>query len=121
MQGKIDALVESGAVIEYFAEGGGSIKLTLAKGVLLENPRRLRWCAIFPEHQSHVHDTTYDAPEDQDARGLVFYAKGRVVLTIMLMEKANVPENYFEGLEEWRRILAVEGNESQFAGFFDEA
>jgi hypothetical protein len=37
-----------------------------------KNPQALRWCAVFPEHQGHVHWLKYSSVEE-NGRDVLFY------------------------------------------------
>ena len=52
-----DKFVAEGAV---FMPPGTHLDYIIATVRWLDNPPRVRWCSIFPQHQGHVHEAEYD-------------------------------------------------------------
>lgn len=118
---RLEQLIAEGGVIDII--GQGTTELTLARAAWLANPTRLRWCAIFPEHQGHVHETRYDkAVLDNGGRDVLLYRGGALVATVVpAMEATLSTDDVRDALVRWRARLAVPGNQAQFEEFFEEA
>lgn len=115
----IDKTMEDGAVISIAALDG--LELTLAKIQWLENPSRFKWCAIFPEHQSHVHITPYDRIEILHDRDVAFYDKaGEMVAYVCPYTESGLPDEEVErALAEWRDLVSKHNNQQNLDDFFE--
>lgn len=114
-------LIEHGAVLSF--TDGRLPELTLAAVRWYKKPLRIRWCAIFPEHQGHVHENEYDRVEVYRERDVAFYdADGRMTISVCPYEYAAKldPDVVLRALTEWRQTLALHNNVEQFRQFFEE-
>jgi len=122
LQERLDKLVQAGAAIAVNFPDDPTIELTLAKAQLLKGPKRVRWCAIHPVDQHHVHDTEYDTAKVHHGRDVAFMEGDRIKAYVCPVEESGlVFDDVREALAEWRALLAVEGNPREFQHFFDEA
>ena len=114
---RLAAAVASGTCIRT-----DGLTLTLAYAELLPAPKRLRWCAIFPQHQGHVHELRYTRAT-HDARCFTFYHGPQLVAEIMpYAEQRELPhQEVRDALDRWRTLLARNGNAAEFAGFIKDA
>jgi hypothetical protein len=119
VQTRLAELIEHGAAIQLTDP---RITLTLAGALWLIKPRRLRWCAIFPEHQGHIHETRYTRTEIYHGRDIAFH-QGRVMVAyVCSYEEGPLPvEEVREALARWRDLLGKHGNVAEFAEFLAEA
>lgn len=120
-QEKMKELLDHGAVIAFI--DGRVPELTLASVQWLENPTRIRWCAIFPQHQGHVHDTEYNRVAIVNDLYLVFYdAAGEMEMCIGPYEEAaRNTDEIREALANWRQTLSLNNNTEQFKRFLEDA
>jgi hypothetical protein len=119
---RLTTLIEHGAAIQVFTPDDRLHTLTLAGAVWLDNPTRLRWCAIFPEHQGHIHETAYDDIETHHERDVAFYRDGEMVAYVCPYEEGPLPlDAVREALGKWRAILAQYNNAELFEDFLDNA
>lgn len=121
MQTEIDKLLAYGATLQLF-DPGELPTMLLAAAVLKTNPPRLRWCAVFPEHQGHVHELAYDTVQAEGA-GVSFRNKsGGLVGYIGPYDDSPLEEGPTkELLQRWRAGLAKFSNQADFEQFFNEA
>ncbi|MBU0847694.1 hypothetical protein KKH23_10950, partial [Patescibacteria group bacterium] len=86
------------------------IELTLAGALWREDEEGtyLRWCAIFPEHQGHIHHLYYDkAVLDNDGRDILFYRGGELVAGVVPYIESNLPaDDVHEALARWKDAVA---------------
>ena len=113
---------------EQLAREGGTIQifdphstLTLAKVEWGDN--RIKWCAIFPEHQGHVHEFEYNRVTlFNDGRDVAFYAGKKMVAYICPYEEGGLPlDDVREVLAEWQRLMSLPNIAEEFELFFEEA
>ena len=119
---RLAQLIEHGAVIQVnLQEPSVDIALLLAAAVMLEEPKRLRWCAIFPEHQGHVHEVAYDeAVFEAEGRDIAFMRGEDIVMYVCPYEESTLDlEPARDGLAEWRGMLARHTNVAKFKEFFE--
>lgn len=122
MEERLAQLIEHGAAIQVtLPELSVDMELLLAAAVMLEEPKRLRWCAIFPEHQSHVHEVPYDAAVfEAGGRDIAFMRGGKIVMYVCPYEESTLDlEPARDGLAEWRGMLARHTNAAKFKEFFE--
>ena len=122
-QERLAELIEQGATIQLTPDDGPMMTLTLAGALWLTLPNRLRWCAIFPEHQGHVHETEYHTVKFVNGeRDIAFYRDGRIFFYIAPYIESPLDENEVrEALAKWRDRLGRYNNAEQFADFLKEA
>ena len=120
---RVEQLIEQGCVIAVAVPDGPSIELTLAGALWLTKPKRLRWCAIFPEHQSHVHETRYSRVVlDNDGRDVLLYQGSKLVAGIVpYIESGLDPDDVRDALVRWRDLLGKYNNKAQFEEFLGTA
>jgi hypothetical protein len=95
---------------------------TLAGVLWLTNPTRLRWCAIFPEDQHHIHETQYDRVEIVHNRDLSFYTDGEITAYVTTYQECTLPvDEVREELENWCALLSKHDNATYFAEFLRNA
>ena len=98
-----------------------ALEFTMADARWLDNPKRLRWCPIFPEHQGHIHETEYDEVINDYDRDLSFKLKGKQVLSICPYEESGLnSEDVVEALARWRALVGAYNNAENFREFFEE-
>jgi hypothetical protein len=117
----IDDIIKTGATI-HVAYSGRPFVLILGAVQWLENPKRLKWSAIFPEHQGHIHRFEYDRVEidwDRDVRLLDKDSKTLVGITVA-DESPMDADVVKSGAAEWQRMLSLHNNREQQAEFMDE-
>ena len=122
IEGRLAQLIEQGAAIQVtLQEPRVDMELLLAAAVMLEDPKRLRWCAIFPEHQSHVHEVPYDAAVfEAGGRDIAFMRDGKIVMYVCPYEESTLDlDSARNGLAEWRGMLARYTNVAKFKEFFE--
>ena len=116
-QERMTKLIEHGAAIQLLAPYP-RLTLTLAGALWLTKPKRLRWCAIFPEHQGHVHETRYTRVEVIHGRDIAFYQGGAMVAYVVPYEEGLLPvDGVREALVEWRALFTKHDNTANFAEF----
>ena len=122
IEGRLAQLIEQGAAIQAtLQEPRVHIALLLAAAVMREDPKRLRWCAIFPEHQSHVHEVAYDeAVFEAGGRDIAFMRDGNIAMYVCPYEESTIDlEPARDGLAAWRGMLARHTNAAKFKEFFE--
>lgn len=122
LEDRMAELIDNGTAIQLF-DPYPSITLTLAGALWLRNPPRLRWCAIFPEHQSHIHELHYTRVAFcNDGRDILFYQYDKIVAGVVPYEEGTLPvDEVRAALARWQGLLAVEGNEANFNEFLATA
>lgn len=117
IQERLEKLIEDGCCITV--EEGTPI--LLARAVIQERTNTVRWCGVFPEHQSHVHQTSYDAVEVFHDRDVAFYRDGKFFLYIAPVEEWFVDSEYYNTLQKWRRLMKGKNAAPKFDSFFENA
>lgn len=116
---RMKELIEAGAAITVLfpVEKGGPVTLLLAGAAWLAKPPRLRWCAPFPEHDGHVHETHYGrAALEVGGRDIGFYENGEMIMYVCPIEESGEDINaYRNTLLEWRNLLDKYNNAAEFA------
>lgn len=119
---KLKKLIEHGAVIKVLAPGVVVPELTLAEVLWYTDPERIRWCAIYPEHQGHVHETEYDEVTIEHNRDVAFYKDGVMVAYVCPYEESGLPdEEVRDALTGWWRLLQLPWNEERLETFMRQA
>lgn len=122
LQERLDQLIEQGAVIHLLFPNDPMMTQLLARARIKHGPSRLRWCAVFPEHQSHVHETLYDKASVVHDRDVSFSRDGVLVAYVTPYIEAQTDlDDLQEALGEWKAQLAVGANTEEFADFFENA
>ena len=119
---RVQQIIDTGGTIQINF-GMDVVEVSLA-AVAWPAPGQLRWCGIFPEHQSHVHTLSYDEKMLSGGELFVFFKRGgEFVATIAPYDEAATlpPDEVRQAIDEWRRVLAVPGNQEQFDEFFAQA
>jgi len=118
---RLAELIEQGAAVQIPEPNYGTFILAAAE--IRDNPPRLRWCAIYPEHQSHVHEMEYDEVAfSVGTRDIDFRKGGKTVMYVCPYEESGLSlDGTATILAQWRGQLATFNNEEQFKEFFDEA
>lgn len=117
-------LIEDGAVLAVTPDGLGGDRLELLVGGAqwLTRPARLRWCAVFPEHQGHVHETAYDRLIAHHGRDVALMKDGVMVGYLCPPEESDlVVEEVQDRWADWQARLAIEGNQAELEEFLTEA
>lgn len=97
-------LVTNGAGYTVVKDGT-YLDFLLAKVYWLDNPNRLRWVSLFPEHQGHVHETPYDKlTEEAGGLGVALRQKGKVVGYITTIAEMDGLD-YTKSMDAWRSWL----------------
>ena len=122
IKNRMTELIEHGAAIQLL-DPYPRLTLTLAGAIWLRNPLRLRWCAIFPEHQSHIHELYYTRVASfNNGRDIHFFQYGKKVSGVVPYEEGTLPvDEVRAALGAWRRILAYGKNHAEFTQFFAKA
>ena len=118
---RMSELIEHGAAIQI---QDPKIALTLAGALWLGNPTRLRWCAIFPEDQHHIHETAYDEAQfDNDGRDILFYRASVLVVSVVPYEEGPLDVGEVrDALAEWQTFLdKYDETREEFAHFLRTA
>ena len=121
---RMDELIKNGAAITVAAPGGRrTLTLLLAGVVWLQRPLMLRWCAVFPEHQGHIHETYYNNVRlVADGRDIGFYLEDELVLYVCPYEESGEDINaYRDTFIAWQAGLREYNNEAQFDDFLKTA
>lgn len=120
---RLEELIHHGASIQCLYLGLNFPCLTLAGALWLTGPRRLRWCAIFPEHQGHLHETEYDEVKlVNDGRDLLFYENGNLKFGIVPYEESCEDIHAIRNaLQKWQALLKVGNNKAEFEDFLTTA
>lgn len=122
LQERLDKLLSEGAVVQLPAAGEPMLTLLLAGARIKRDPSRLRWCAVFPEHQSHVHELEYDKVDVVHDRDLSFTRNGEIVAYVAPYQEAETDLDEIQAtLADWRADLAIAANAEEFARFFETA
>ena len=118
---RVAELIERGAALQVLFEDSPMITFLLAG--MLWRQKRTRWCAVFPEHQGHIHETEYDrAVFVNNGRDVAFYRGEVMVLYVCPYEESGGDLSAMhDNLIEWRRLLGLYNNAEQFAEFLAEA
>jgi hypothetical protein len=116
---RMEQLLEHGATIQLV---GRNLTLTLAGCHILTGPSRLRWCALFPEHQGHIHETPYTritlVAGDRD---IAFWQGKRMIAYIAPFEESGLSlDSVVAVLAKWRAYLNENDNAVQFENFFNQ-
>ena len=120
-QERMAELIEHGAAIQLLAPYP-RLTLTLAGALWLTDPTRLRWCAIFPQHQGHIHETEYDEIKVIHDRDIAFYHKGEMTFYVCPYEESEEDLDAIrDALGAWRVLLGKYTNVDQFADFLRNA
>jgi len=100
--GYLRRLIREGAVIEL----PDGMTLTLADARWLKKPNRLMWCALWPEHQGHVHELRYTRTEVIATRGqITLHNDAELLATIKPYQQGTLPLNEVsEALVNWKAI-----------------
>lgn len=115
-----EQLVAGGAAYQYFLPGGGG---TVALGGLQWHPNRVRWCGLFPEHQSHVHETLYDkAKVEAGGLGVGLYRGKQLVGYLTTIEESGLDtDTTRDAWAEWQHMVSLHNNAVEFEDFLKEA
>ena len=122
VQERLAAMIDVGATIQVFFPDAPSVTLLLAGVLWRRNPTRLRWCAVFPDDQHHVHETKYDeAKQLNGGRDVAFYHSGSMVAYACPYEESGGQlDEMRDALGEWRALLKQDGG-ARFTTFLQEA
>ena len=117
---RLAELIRHGATIKIMDP---AVTLTLAGALWQTHPTRLRWCAIFPEHQGHIHETRFDRNEfNAGGRDIGFYRGDQMVAYVCPYEESGLDfDEVREALSRWRAVLVAHGNVADFTEFLAEA
>jgi hypothetical protein len=120
---RVEELIEQGGVIAIHRPGERVIELLLAGALWLKDPTRLRWCAAFPDHQGHIHETLYDKVAlVVRGRDVAFHLKGEMVAYVCPIVEGGLPvDDVRDTLAEWQSLLSKHNNVEQFADFLENA
>jgi hypothetical protein len=115
-------LMEHGAVATFIFPDGDRPDFILGHAEFIDgNPDLLRWCAIFPEDQHHVHRTEVDSIETHHDRDIAIHQDGVMVAYICPYEESGLEEGpILEALAEWRALLAKPNPAKQFKRFLED-
>jgi hypothetical protein len=116
-------LVNEGAILR-FPQHPDVPEKTLAVVEWKENPTRILWCAIFPEHQGHVHENEYHRCETKWDRDVLFYneADEMVMAVYPYREAARLdPEEVCQVFADWKQMLSLHNNKQKLADFIEDA
>jgi hypothetical protein len=117
IQERIKELIQAGAAISiHFPDDPRPLTMLLAGAAWLQNPPRLRWCAVFPEHDGHIHESEYEeARLEASGRDIAFYAEGKLFLYVCPYEESGKDlRAYRDTLAEWRDLLSRYDNARKF-------
>ena len=117
IQERMEELIKAGATISvHFPNEIGAHSMLLAGVAWLREPTRLRWCAVFPEHDGHFHETHYDnAALVAGGRDVAFYAGERLIVHVCPYEESGGNLNVLrDTLIEWRNLLDKYNNTAKF-------
>lgn len=121
-QGMLENLISHGAVIKVFPVGIDVPELTLAEVLWYTNPSRIRWCAVFPQHQGHVHETEYDKVRIVHDRDIGFYKDGGLVAYVCPYEESGLPdEDVRDVLAKWSVLVGHPWNKGRLKEFIEMA
>jgi len=120
---RLGKLIENGAAIQLLFEDAPMKTLLLAGALWRQNPTCLRWCAVFPEHQGHVHETSYSEVRlENDGRDIAFFEDGRMVAYVVPYEESGHEVDAMrENLGEWQYLVSRYKNAVLFAEFLETA
>ncbi|WP_442510558.1 hypothetical protein SH528x_002183 [Novipirellula sp. SH528] len=120
---RLEELIAHGAAIQLPLHDQPMLTLTLAGALWLTDPKRLRWCAIFPEHQGHVHELRYTRTDMMnDGRDIAFYRGPDLVAGVVPYEEGDLETDEVRAaLAAWRDQLGRYDNVAQFAEFLEMA
>ncbi|BAM04431.1 hypothetical protein PSMK_22720 [Phycisphaera mikurensis NBRC 102666] len=106
-----------------FMPTGTHLDFILATVRWLDDPQRVRWCAIFPEHQGHVHEAPYDELViEAGGLGVGLRRDGkRAGYICPIIESGLDHDEAVAALAEWRHLLARHNNQQQHEQFLDDA
>ena len=121
---KTNQLIKDGAAINVWPKGFGftGLEVLLAAVRWETGPRRLVWCAVYPEDQHHVHHTEYDHVEvTHDMYVSLYAADGVMVAGIYPIAESSLDlGDATNTLAKWRAALATGINQKEFDSFFAE-
>ena len=120
---RLAQLVGEGAALQVRLPGHAMVVYLLAAISRKQSPTRLRWCAVFPEHQGHVHETAYDRAElVAGGRDVAFYRGDHLVLYVCpYAEAEHEIADMRELWDEWTFKLGQFNNAERFDEFFELA
>jgi len=119
---RLAKMIEAGAALQMLPPGHPMSTFLLAGALWLHNPTRLRWCAVFPEDQHHIHEVPYDRAVVVHDRDIAFYRGGRLIMYITPYEETEEDiESMRENLRDWQYQLTRFNNAEQFAEFLKTA
>lgn len=120
---RADELIEAGAAMQVYPPGGDPVTVLLAALAWLPDPRRVRWCGIFPADQHHIHETPYTTTTlAAGGRDVALYNGKEMVAYIAPFEESGLDEGESRGaLVEWQNQQDIGGNKKTFENFFNEA
>jgi hypothetical protein len=116
---RLAQLVAAGCVLEMHEPAVG--EFALAAAVLHGNV--LRWCALFPVDQSHVHNVKFDDVRlEAGGRDLAFYRKGSLVAYVGPPEEFDLDlKEYQTSWNRWKEDMADPDTAETFNDFFQYA
>lgn len=84
------------------------------------NPKRLRWCAVYPEDQHHVHEVFFTKTVVEYDRDIALYDKaGGMVAYICPVAESPLDLTAATALlKEWQAAMALPHNKKEFDDFF---
>jgi len=116
-------LIKKGASLQVLLPDTPMVTFILAGVLWRTRPIRLRWCAIFPEHQGHIHETPYNKVRlINKGRDIAFYRDEEIVLYVAPYEESGLDLGpVIETFADWQQQLRRFNNEEQFAEFLETA
>ncbi len=117
----IRGLVDAGAALQIYFPGADPLTFLLAKLVLVDGgtPKRLKWCAVYPTDQHHVHSTKYTTVAlAAGGRDVVFTDGGQMIAYMTPIVESNLGDGARNLHDAWVNTLSVVGNQKQFDDFF---
>lgn len=125
VEDRVEELLERGAVIQLLFPDDPMLSFTLAGVIWGEDRggRYMRWSAIFPEHQGHVHGLYFDKAElSPSGRDVLFYKEGKLIGSVVPYEEGPIPiDEVEEALVEWKALMDYPGKAEEFAYFLRTA
>lgn len=118
---RTDQMIKAGAAIQVRTGPHNLTTMLLAAARWDTGPKRLRWCAVYPEDQHHIHQTEYARTGVEYDRDILLYGKDdNIIASIVPLAEQNDIVDGPATLAAWQAALALPHNAREFEDFFNQ-
>lgn len=122
-QERIQQLLEQGAAYGIRNENVGESMAFVLGGVQWPRPGVMRWCAIFPEHQGHVHEAKFDRLTlEANGRDVALWQGERLASYVCPIDDGFLEsDGPLASFAKWRHQLSLYNNKTNLDRFMTNA